>query len=186
MLLMMFGPANKHTANDNTSGVITLCEIYFSMTEEHRKRSAFVFFDHEELGLFGSRFFKRKYKKEMKEKLLINFDCVSSGDAIMFIPNKKAEEKYGEKVREVLERKEEGKELLVEMASSTFYPSDQAGFPFSIGVAAFKKRKGIGLYIDKIHTRKDVEWDERNIQCLVERVIEFADMISSSPEKENT
>ena len=33
---MMAGPANKHTANDNTSGVITLTEIMQSVPKELR------------------------------------------------------------------------------------------------------------------------------------------------------
>ena len=32
------GPANKHTANDNTSGVITLLEAALSMPDEDRKQ----------------------------------------------------------------------------------------------------------------------------------------------------
>ena len=52
--LMMAGPPNKHTANDNTSGIITLCELYTSLTEEEKKKVAIVFFDNEENGLLGS------------------------------------------------------------------------------------------------------------------------------------
>ena len=33
----MLGKPNKHTANDNTSGVITLLEIYGKMSEDERK-----------------------------------------------------------------------------------------------------------------------------------------------------
>lgn len=38
--LMMNGPANKHTANDNTSGVITLFEVMQALPAEKRTRSA--------------------------------------------------------------------------------------------------------------------------------------------------
>lgn len=36
MLFMMIGPANRHTANDNTSGVITLIELIHALPVEHR------------------------------------------------------------------------------------------------------------------------------------------------------
>ena len=74
--LFILGPANPHTVNDNTSGVLTLVEIIRSLSEEERSQLCFVFFDHEESGLFGSASFKSKHKKQMKDKLLVNFDCV--------------------------------------------------------------------------------------------------------------
>ena len=50
LIQMMFGYPNKNNYNDNTSGVITLIELYLSMTLEERKRCVFVFFDNEEKG----------------------------------------------------------------------------------------------------------------------------------------
>ena len=62
LMLMMFGPANKHTANDNTSGVITLCELLCSLSDAEREKAAFVFFDNEEIGLVGSSHFRKIFK----------------------------------------------------------------------------------------------------------------------------
>ena len=90
ILWMFFGKANKNTANDNTSGVITLIEALHQ--EEIKDKVCCVFFDHEESGLFGSAFFAKKHKDILKDKLVMNFDCVSDGDHIMFVINKKAEE----------------------------------------------------------------------------------------------
>lgn len=51
--LIMCGPANKHTANDNTSGVATLFDIMKKMPQDKRNNVAFVFFDHEvDLSIF--------------------------------------------------------------------------------------------------------------------------------------
>ena len=169
LAFLYIGPANKTTVNDNTSGVITLCEIYDSLTEKERERVTFVFFDHEELGMFGSRFFRKKYKEETKDKLLVNFDCVSSGDTIMLVMSKKAGQKYGTKIKAAYEGNENGKKISFESASKTFYPSDQSGFLHGVGVAAFKESKKFGLYMDKIHTKKDTEWDERNIEYIATR-----------------
>ncbi|MBQ9168006.1 MAG: hypothetical protein IJX67_06320, partial [Oscillospiraceae bacterium] len=45
LILMMVGPANKHNANDNTSGVVTVLEIARSMPENLRDQVCFVLFD---------------------------------------------------------------------------------------------------------------------------------------------
>ena len=163
--VMMGGPANKNTVNDNTSGVLTLVQLMETLTEEQKQRVAFVFFDHEENGLLGSARFNKVHKSVMKQKLLINFDCVSDGDHLMLVMQKGA---YGlaDKLRAAFIPCE-GKEVLVEKAGNTIYPSDQVNFPMGVGVAALKKKKGIGLYMDRIHTKKDTVLLQENLDCLV-------------------
>ena len=95
VVVFFLGVPNKHTANDNTSGVITLCELMERMPEELRERVLFVFFDNEENGLLGSAFFRKLHKKELGGKLILNFDCVSDGDEILLVVNKAARKKYG-------------------------------------------------------------------------------------------
>ena len=164
---MFFGKANKHTANDNTSGVVTLLELM--EYKEIRDKVCFVFFDHEELGLLGSSAFKKKYKNIMKDKLLINFDCVSDGDHIMFITSKSVK-CYQDKIKQSFYYN--NKQVIVTESYNTIYPSDQKNFKHHIGVAAFHK-KWFGYYIDKIHTNKDICFDERNIDMLVEGIKRF-------------
>jgi len=166
---MMFGKANIHTANDNTSGVITLIEALHD--DNIKDKVCCVFFDHEEVGLFGSSFFANKHKNIMKDKLLINFDCVSDGDTIMLVVNKNAS---------VLQNKieesfisEEDKKFFITKSSTTLYPSDQMNFKKNIGVAVFKRNKLIGYYMDRIHTRKDVIFEERNIEMIIKGLKKF-------------
>ena len=71
---MIAGKANKHTANDNTSGVVALLEAALAMPEERRKEVAFVWFDNEESGLFGSSAFAAKHREAARNTLLVNFD----------------------------------------------------------------------------------------------------------------
>ena len=175
LFLMIFGPANKHTVNDNTSGVITLVELMDSMTEEERAQSCFVFFDNEEKGLFGSSTFSKEHKETMKEKLLINFDCVSDGDYLMLIPDKKHFSEHEEKLKAAFGEVTE-KTVLIESSKGVYYPSDQKNFKNNIGVAAFKKSK-LGLYMDRIHTPKDTVMDERNIEVLKTGMIKFLNML---------
>ena len=163
--LLIMGPANKHTANDNTSGVITLCEIMDRLPEELKEKAAFVFFDHEETGLFGSQYFRKKNKKKMQTKLLINFDCVSDGDYIMFASTKDARKTYGEAFRKSFVA-DNGKTILMDKLEKVYYPSDHAGFPVALAVAALKRKKYIGYYIDRIHTARDTMFDTKNIDLL--------------------
>ncbi len=88
ILLLLFGPANKHTANDNTSGVTVLFGIMKNLPKEKRDKAAIVFFDQEEMGLLGSASFARKHKSVKKNTLLLNFDCVSDGRDIMILTKK--------------------------------------------------------------------------------------------------
>ncbi|QQK07461.1 M28 family peptidase [Miniphocaeibacter halophilus] len=67
LIQMTYGIANKHTVNDNTSGVATLLWIMEDLPETDRDK---VCFDQEEVGLIGSDNFKKKYKKIVKHKLL--------------------------------------------------------------------------------------------------------------------
>jgi hypothetical protein len=170
--VFMLGVPNRHTVNDNTSGVIVLCELMKICEERGWDDVAFVFFDNEEMGLLGSSYFRKLHKTEMKEKLLVNFDCVSDGDHMLFVLNKQASERYEEMLRASLPASEK-KTAHLESASTTFYPSDQKGFPVSVAVSAMKKARVLGLYLDRIHTKKDTVMDEANIAYFCEATERF-------------
>ena len=164
--LFMGGKPNPHTVNDNTSGVITLCEIWAAMSDEQRAKTAFVFFDNEENGLLGSAFFRKLHKKDgLKNKLMINYDCVSDGEHMLFVLNKPALKVYGDDFVAAFPNTAE-MTAHVESSSDTMYPSDQAGFPVGVGVAAMKKKRFVGLYVDRIHTVRDTVMRRENIDYL--------------------
>lgn len=168
------GPANKHTANDNTSGVTTLFSIMEKLSAEQRDKVAFVFFDLEESGLFGSMGFAKKHKKIMASKPLINFDCVSDGDDVLF-----ALKKGAAPLKEKLENAfpESGSFRVHVCDKGAFYPSDQAAFPLGVGVAALKRSKGGILYMNRIHTVRDTVYEEENIEFLADGATRLIDMI---------
>lgn len=168
MIVVMFlGVPNKHTANDNTSGIVTLCELMATLGEAEREQVAFIFFDNEENGLLGSAFFYQMHKKEMKDKLLINFDCVSDGDHFLLVSNKSAEKKYGNALQASFSDTERIN-VHLSKSSTTFYPSDQMNFPNNIGVAFLNRNRIVGLYMNKIHTKKDTVFNEGNIEYICE------------------
>lgn len=162
--MLMGGIANQHTANDNTSGVIALLEVI--QNPLLKDKVACVFFDHEEVGLFGSMYFNKKHKEVMKNKLLINFDCVGDGDTMMIIVNNAIHKQYKDTFQQAF-KAIHNKKILVTSSASTIYPSDQLNFKRNVAIAAFKKNRWVGYYLDKIHTSKDVNCDERNIELIV-------------------
>lgn len=173
---MMAGPANKHNANDNTSGVITLLEIYDQLSDEAKEQVAFVFFDNEEKGVMGSGQFRHKYKNRIKDLLLINFDCVSDGDHFLFGVSKKANAKYHVGLARSYSSTDT-KHVMLERLNKVYYPSDQAGFPVAVSVAALKYKKFPGYYMDRIHTKKDIVFDESNIAYLTQRTVQFVESL---------
>lgn len=176
LALFIIGPPNKHTANDNTSGVITLVELMKSLDEVTRNKVAFVLFDHEETGLIGSYLFKKRYKSIMQDKLLINFDCVSDGDYLLLAATKAATDTYGHLFEECF-RSTGTKTVMIERLEKVYYPSDQAGFNTALAVAAMKHKPIIGYYMDRIHTNKDTVFDETNIKFLCDSVQKLAEKL---------
>lgn len=167
LLGMMFGPANPSNGNDNTSGVVTLLEILRTMPESQRHKVCFVLFDLEEAGLIGSSSYRKKHKAATDRQLVLNMDCVGDGDKIVMFPTKKLK-KDRKKLTSLY--KACGyfgkKSLLLHEKGAYFYPSDQANFPYGVGIAAFRHHKKIGLYCSRIHTPKDTVLEETNVNIL--------------------
>lgn len=166
LLLMMFGPANRSNANDNTSGVVTLLQIAKNLPQSDRSKVCFVLFDLEEAGLIGSSSYRTAHKKESNEQMVLNLDCVGDGDEIMFFPTAKL--KKDEKRMNLLRRccsQLRTKRVSIREKGFSIYPSDQANFPLGVGICALKKGK-LGLYMDRIHTKKDTILEETNVNIL--------------------
>lgn len=174
--LMMFGPANKHTANDNTSGTIAVLNTMLSMTEEQRSGICFVLFDNEEVGLLGSSLFAKMHKNVKKSVPVINFDCVSDGDYIFAkLPRKVNSSEFGTAFTAAMEASAVDHGMTPCVGTSGFYPSDQGNFKQGIGVAALNRSKLVGLYMNRIHTPRDTVFIDRNIDCLTDAMIRLVD-----------
>ncbi len=174
LLLMIFGPANKPNANDNTSGVVTLLELARNLPEELREDVCFVLFDLEEAGLIGSSSYRKKHKKETNSQLVLNLDCVGDGDHLVFFPSRKVKKNAAMLAGlNALEITYPQKNLKVHTKGFSMYPSDQANFPYGVGIAAFHKSKWAGLYLGRIHTWRDTICEEENIQILKDSLLKL-------------
>ena len=169
--LMLVGPANSSNVNDNTSGVVTVLEIAKSLPEHYRKDVCFVLFDLEEAGLIGSASYRKAHKKASDSQMVLNLDCVGDGDEVIFFPTsklKKNQKKLAdlEKITGNFGRKT----VTVRKQGFSIYPSDQAHFPYGVGICALNRGK-LGLYLSKIHTPKDTVLDETNVNILRAAII---------------
>ena len=175
VLFVLLGPANKHNANDNTSGVTTIVDIMRDLPTDLRDSAAFVLFDLEESGLLGSASFYKQHKDFMKDKLLINFDCVGEGENMLFVLKKGAVE-YESLIKEAYLSTEKFK---VEILTRGYvYPSDQASFPVGVGACALNSTKQGLLYMNKIHTARDIVYMEENIEFFKNGSIKLTGIIS--------
>lgn len=174
---MLAGKANRHTANDNTSGVIALLEMAAALPPEDRDAVCFVWFDNEEKGLFGSSAFAAAHRRVRADTLVLNFDCVGDGDHLQFFPSGVV--KKDSETMALLESAflSQGKKVVEVVRGLGLYPSDQARFRRGVGVAALKKAPLIGYYMDRIHTRRDTVLEEDNVQLLCRGVLRLAGMI---------
>ena len=176
---MLFGYRNKHTANDNTSGTITITKILEAIPVEDRSKVCVVYFDNEEKGLLGSSFFYEKHKKEMNNKLLINFDCVGDGRDIVVLGKEKA--RKDDLYEGFIQAFESCKEHYdVDFLSRNMLPmmfgSDQMHFNTGVGVCALRKSL-VGRYVARIHTPFDTICREENVKYIVDSMKKFVEEI---------
>lgn len=165
---------NKHNKNDNTSGVATVLSLAAS---NNAKNIAFVLFDNEEKGLLGSKAMNKKYEKIIKNKLVINFDCVGNGDQIIAI------------YKDGAQNHPLYKHFLSSLASTNSYKvtyipfkkslgnSDHKSFECSVGVVAAKKGRLVKFYTARLHTKKDTVASNQNVYYLAEKMQNFISMI---------
>ena len=74
LFMMIFGPANKHNVNDNTSGVAATLELMSRIPEENRAKAAFILFDNEEKGCRGSKAYAKAHPEIKENGFIVNLD----------------------------------------------------------------------------------------------------------------
>ncbi|MCL1914992.1 MAG: M28 family metallopeptidase [Eubacteriaceae bacterium] len=158
LFLMLAGPANKHNANDNTSGIITLLKGACAIGPQQKSNVAFIFFDNEEKGLLGSFAFKKRYKPVAESKLVFNFDSVGHGDQLylFYPPAIQAAPKLLLKIRYAA--LSSGISRLLPSPPALF-TSDHINFNYGVGLASLFERDG-KAFTGNLHTRGDVHINE--------------------------
>lgn len=173
--MMLYGIPNKKNYNDNTSGVITIIEMIKKVPFELSDQFCFILFDNEEKGLLGSKAFYKKHQHDgLTQKAIINFDCVSDGDYLLFI-HKNIDNNL---INGILNYQDKTKKnIIVDSYKKAIFPSDHKKFANFIGVGAFNKNKILGLCLGRIHTYRDIVFDEDNIFLLRDIFLSINDHI---------
>ena len=173
LMLLMRGPANKHNANDNTSGVAAVLSLMASLPAEQREKAAFILFDNEEKGKLGSKAFAKAYPDIASLKLFVNMDCVGMGDNLLVLPRRLAIANPDYMKLETAFRSGNGKRALFFSPFGTVCNSDHKSFECGVAVVACKKAPVIGYYAASIHTKRDTVADPANIAFLAENLTSF-------------
>lgn len=175
LFLMIFGPANKHNVNDNTSGVAAILELMARIPEENRAKVAFILFDNEEKGCLGSKAYAKAHPAVKENGFIINLDCVGDGEHILLMSGAKARELPQYAAMTEAMNAQTGRELHFFPLESSVFNSDQKNFKVATAVCACNEGKRIGYCCDRIHTAEDTFCDQQNLDVLADG---FVDMIT--------
>jgi len=164
---------NKHNRTDNTSGVLGVFRMAELAANDPvlREKCAFVLFDHEEIGLVGSRAFakwRRTHCPGKAQGTVINLDCIGNGD-VLSVMTRKDHEGWHEMAAFL---QSEGY-YVMKGRGSILATSDHA--PFAGGISLlFQKRSLLGpLYIPHLHTGKDKTCDLGQIERLCDSLRKY-------------
>ena len=166
LMFMLHGPANKNNVNDNTSGVAAILETMAKIPPEQRSRVAFILFDNEEKGCQGSKAYAKDHLQVQHVKLVVNLDCVGVGEHFIVSSPKLAR---GMEEYELLERvlaAREGRTAHFFSSATTRGNSDYRSFKCGVGISAYRMASGVGFYTGDIHTGRDTQADQGNIDYL--------------------
>jgi len=186
LMLMIYGPSNKHNVNDNTSGVSALLETMAKIPADKREQAAFILFDNEEKGLRGSKAYAKEHLEVQYTHLIVNLDCVGVGENILVIAPKLAAKIPAYALLEEALRQQTGRTALFFPKAGSACNSDQKSFKCGVAVMACKKRPVVGYYCPNIHTARDTQADQGNITFLADGLSAFAGMLTSPEEAQDT
>ena len=180
LFLMLIGPANKHNANDNTSGVAAVFALMEKLPAEQRSKAAFILWDNEEKGMLGSKAYAKEHPKLGHLALVVNLDCVGLGENIIMVVNKLARKLPAVDALEKAMQNTSGRAFQMFRSVSWLLNSDHKSFKCGVMVCACRQAKVLGYYTPYIHTGKDTVIDGENIPYLAEGLSAF---VAALPEE---
>ena len=168
MSLQLNGFANKHNVNDNTSGVAALLEAMQRIPEEHRAKTAFIFFDNMEKGRKGSKAYCREHLEMQHTRFVVNADSVGVGDVFVTAAPSLAVQLPQYARLEALLAALPDHQARFCSSVTTRMNSDFRSFKCGVGVMACRQVSGVGLFLGGLHTAGDDVADQGNIEALAQ------------------
>ncbi len=177
MLVQIYGPANKHNVNDNTSGVAAILETMARIPEENRSKTAFILFDNMEKGRKGSKAYARDHLQVQHTSFVVNLDSVGVGDTFIVSAPSLARNmpQYAQLENALLAHPE--RNVRFYSSVTTRGNSDFRSFKCGVGVTAYRQVGGVGYYLGDLHTARDNQADQGNIICLAQALSELTEQL---------
>ena len=178
LMLMILGPANKNNVNGNTSGVAAVMQLMEQLPPELGDQAAFLLFDNGEKGKAGSRAYAARHPQIKKQTVIFNMDCVGVGDHLLIICKNYARATYAYPL--LTEAFQAGNGI-----TPHFYPSsgstvnsDHQSFRRGFCAVCCKKHRWMGFYTPYIHTRRDTQASQGNIDYLARCLTAFVKSVA--------
>lgn len=180
----VYGPANRHNANGNTSGVLALLAMAERL--ERDKRVCFVFLDNNERNLLGASSFRKRHWGAADSCLFLNFDCVGDGDTVLMMPSKccRADGDLLAALEEAFRGRGSVKTRVI-TRGLVYAPSDHRKFRFHVSFTACRRLRGVGYYISRLRTSRDTVLATENIDLLAEGMECFLPLYWKEGEKKS-
>lgn len=183
LAVQIYGPANKHNVNDNTSGVSALLETMARIPEEARGSVAFILFDNMEKGRKGSKAYAADHLETQHTSFVVNLDSVGVGDTfVASVPSLAKQLPQYEKLAALMQ--ESGRDVRFHSSVTTRGNSDFRSFKCGVGITAYRQVSGVGLYLGDLHTARDTHADQANLTFLAEKLSALA--VQCAPETADT
>ena len=177
MWLQLSGFANRNNVNDNTSGVAALLETMARIPADNREKVAFIFFDNMEKGRKGSKAYAREHLEMQYTRFVVNADSVGVGDVfVVCAPSLAVQLPQYSKLEKLLAA-DKSRQARFYSSVTTRVNSDFRSFKCGVGVGAYKQASGVGLYLGDLHTARDDEADQGNIEYLAKAFSALAEQV---------
>jgi hypothetical protein len=174
--------SNRHNANDNTSGVLTLLDLCDRLGAEGLRHAAVILFDNEEKGKKGSKAYAADHADAIRNTPVLHFDCVRNGTHAVLIVKDEARE---HRLYSALEAAFSEAVKAHPAYTVAFYPmkgsesnSDYKNFPCGIGAMACKRNRFGLLYTPWIHTPWDTVSSPENTELFTDAACAFVRCVS--------
>lgn len=181
LAVQLYGPANKHNVNDNTSGVAALLETMARIPADARANVAFILFDNMEKGRKGSRAYASDHQEAQYTAFVVDLHCVGVGDVfVVSAPSLAVQLPQYERLRAIMQAS--GRDVRFFSSVTTRGNGDFRSFKCGAGIAAYRQVSGVGLYLGGMHTARDTHAEQGNLTFLADTLSALAQQTAETAE----
>lgn len=173
MLLITYGPACKRSANGGDSGVAALLSLMAAIPEQERGKLAFILFDAKETSRGGSKGYARDHQQVQYTRLMVNLDCVGTGDQVLCISTELARKCTGHAALERILSETPGLTAHFFSSRTSMMGGDQKSFKCGVALLSATQSTGIGFLIPALRTNRDTKCRPENIAWFTEALSSY-------------